>query len=84
MSRSKDQLPAPVRRGLSREEAAAYLSVSPNTFDRLVEDRAMPQPVQLLGRKVWDLRAVDAAFDRLASPGALQAGPAKRQAASWS
>lgn len=58
-------LPAPVRRGLSRDEAAAYVGVSPNTFDRLVMEGRMPAPAQVYGRKVYDLRALDGAFDRL-------------------
>lgn len=75
-TRSK-ALPPPVRRGLNREEAADYLSISPNTFDRLVSDGLMPKPVQIYGRKVWDVRRIDSAFD------ALQGLPASPQAASW-
>ena len=55
----------PTRRGLSREEAAAYIDISPNTFDRMVSDGLMPKPVQIYGRKVWDVRAIDSAFDTL-------------------
>lgn len=58
-------LPAPTRRGLSREEAADYLSLSPNTFDRMVGDGLMPKPVRVYGRNVWDIRQIDSAFDRL-------------------
>jgi hypothetical protein len=29
---------------LTREQAAAYLSVSPNTFDEMVKDSRMPRP----------------------------------------
>lgn len=70
-------LPPPVRRGLNREEAADYLSISPNTYDRLVADGLMPKPVQVYGRKVWDRFAIDRAFE------ALQGLPASPQAASW-
>lgn len=70
-------LPPPVRRGLNREEAADYLSISPNTFDRLVADGQMPKPVQMYNRKVWDVRRIDSAFD------ALQGLPASPQAAAW-
>ncbi len=51
---------------LTREQAAAYLSVSPNTFDAMVEDGVMPRPRLLHGRRrAWDMRALDAAIDRL-------------------
>lgn len=39
--------------GLSREAAAAYIGVSPVTFDRLVDDGLMPGPRALRGRLVW-------------------------------
>lgn len=52
-------------RGLSRREVAAYVGVSPTTFDRLVEDRVMPQPVRMYGRIIWDRKRVDAAFDAI-------------------
>lgn len=60
-----DALPPPTRRGLHREEAAAYVGVSPNTFDRMVADGLMPKPRPVYGRRVWDVRALDRAFDAL-------------------
>jgi excisionase family DNA binding protein len=60
-----EALPPPTRRGLHREEAAAYVGVSPNTFDRMVADGLMPTPRPVYGRKVWDVRALDRAFDSL-------------------
>ncbi len=62
-------LPLPTQRGLSRERAAEYLDLSPNTFDRMVKDGLMPAPVAVYGRKVWDVRAIDAAFDLLSGLG---------------
>ena len=53
------------RRGLSREEAAMYIGISPTKFDALVGDGRMPGPKRIDGRKVWDVRALDAAFDHL-------------------
>jgi predicted DNA-binding transcriptional regulator AlpA len=49
-----------------REAAAAYVCVSPNTFDELVERKLMPRP-RILGdrRKAWDVRELDAAADAL-------------------
>ena len=51
---------------VSREAAAAYVCVSPNTFDEMVRQGRMPRP-RLLGgkRRAWDVRALDAAVDRL-------------------
>lgn len=53
------------RRGLSRDEAAMYCGISATLFDRLVADGRMPQPCRIEGRKVWDIRKIDIAFDDL-------------------
>ena len=52
-------------RGLSREEAAAYIGVSPSKFDELVRDKRMPAPKRIDRRTVWDRRRLDAAFEAL-------------------
>jgi predicted DNA-binding transcriptional regulator AlpA len=52
-------------RGLSREEAAAYVGVSPSLFDALVKDGRMPAPKRINARTVWDRLQVDAAFAAL-------------------
>jgi excisionase family DNA binding protein len=62
---SKHLLPNLPPRGLSREEAARYVGVSRTKFDQMVVDGRMPHPRRIDGRKVWDLRMVDASFDRL-------------------
>lgn len=65
-------------RGLSREEAAAYIGVSATKFDELVGDGRMPRPKRIDARRVWDRREVDIAFTRLptgASNDAAQADP---------
>jgi excisionase family DNA binding protein len=59
-----DIRPVP-RRGLSRDEAAMYVGVSAGKFDELVSDGRMPGPVRIDGRKVWDIRSLDVAFDAL-------------------
>lgn len=61
------QLVALAPRGLSRVEAARYIGVSPGTFDKLVENCAMPKPKHIRGRRVWDRAALDAAFTSLDS-----------------
>ena len=59
-------LPAGVMpRGLSRVQAAAYVGVSPATFDRMIKDGLMPKPVRIYSRTVWDIRKLDAAFAAL-------------------
>ena len=55
----------PTRRGLSRVEAAAYVGVGATKFDAMVSDGRMPHPKRIDGRKVWDVRALDASFDAL-------------------
>jgi hypothetical protein len=55
------------RRGLSRDESAMYIGISAGKFDELVADGRMPAPVKIDCRRVWDLRALDLAFDALAS-----------------
>lgn len=57
------------RRGLHREEAAIYVGVSATKFDAMVEDGRMPRPKRIDGRNVWDLRALDLAFDALPDDG---------------
>jgi predicted DNA-binding transcriptional regulator AlpA len=50
-------------RGLSRVEAAHYLGISPSKFDELRKDGRIPPPRMIDGRKVWDVRDLDAAFE---------------------
>jgi predicted DNA-binding transcriptional regulator AlpA len=42
-----------------------YCGISATLFDRLVADGRMPGPCRIDGRKVWDIRAIDVAFDGL-------------------
>ncbi|MEA2977876.1 MAG: hypothetical protein QOF19_3396 [Alphaproteobacteria bacterium] len=51
---------------ISREAAAAYVNVSPTTFDQLVADGRMPQP-KMLGRRrlAWDVKELDRFIDAL-------------------
>lgn len=58
-------LPASSRRGFDRKEAASYIGVSPTHFDRLVREGIMPAANIFLGRKVWDVRALDRVLDTL-------------------
>lgn len=60
-------------RGICREEAAAYVGIGTTLFDTMVRDGAMPRPKEIGGRRVWDVRALDRAFDAL--PGDGDANP---------
>ena len=53
-------------RGLSREQAAAYVGISPSLFDMLIKDGRMPGPKRINSRVVWDRLKLDAAFEALA------------------
>lgn len=53
------------RRGLRREEAAAYLGFSARKFDELIADGRMPKPKRIDGVVVWDIHRLDLAFDAL-------------------
>jgi excisionase family DNA binding protein len=57
--------PPEPRRGLSRVEAARYIGISASKFDQLVADGRMPAAKRLDGRRLWDVRALDLAFDDL-------------------
>lgn len=57
------------RRGLRREEAAAYLGFSARKFDELIADGRMPKPKRIDGVVVWDIHRLDVAFDSLPDEG---------------
>jgi excisionase family DNA binding protein len=52
-------------RGLSREEAAAYLGIGASLFDQLVKEGKMPAATAIKSRRVWDRLRLDVAFDAL-------------------
>lgn len=52
-------------RGLCREASAQYVGVGATKFDEMVGDGRMPKPLAVDGRKLWDRRALDRAFDQL-------------------
>lgn len=64
-ARPSSPIAAPFKRGLSRVEAAGYVGVSPTTFDKQVLAGEMPGPKRVGTRKIWDVRALDLAFDAL-------------------
>ena len=52
-------------RGLSREDAARWVGVSPTKFDQMRKDGRIGPAKLIDGRKVWDIRALNEAFDAL-------------------
>jgi len=53
------------RRGLSREESAVYIGISPSKFDEMRKDGRVGPPRLIDGRKVWDVHSLDLTFDDL-------------------
>jgi excisionase family DNA binding protein len=63
-------LPPTLAPRLINREAAAYVNVSPTTFDEMVRAGKMPRAKQLTGRRLaWDVRALDIAVDNLPTVG---------------
>ena len=74
---------------LTREQAAAYLAMSPTAFDTLVKAGQMPVSVPLAhphGKRMkvarWDIRALDRAIDALSGVVPDKARAERRQAVS--
>lgn len=68
MSASKAEIALPqgvTPRLLSREQAAAYVGLSPGAFDAEVQAGTFPKPFPLRGtrRNLWDRAALDSALD---------------------
>jgi hypothetical protein len=72
--------------GLSREEAAGFVGVSPNTFDAMVEAGEMPPPRVMRGRLVWSRPELEGAFHHLPQRGVTpppKTEPSKPTLQSW-
>lgn len=57
--------PNVAQRLFRREKAAAYLDISPGSFDKLVRDGVLPPPKMLHSFKVWDRADLDSTVDDL-------------------
>lgn len=67
------------RRGLHREDAAIYVGVSVRTFDQWVEDKTLSQGILKGGVRLWDIRVLAQAMDKLFNPvGAKVSGWSQR------
>ena len=56
-------------RGLHRDQAAEYIGIGTTKFDEYVKAGTFPKPKLIGGRKVWDVRALDRAFDAMPEEG---------------
>jgi len=73
MPRARAAILGPITpRGFSREEAAAYVGIGATKFDEMVRDGRMPPAKIIDGRRVWDVRKLDIAFDDLSDAGENQ------------
>ena len=68
-------------RGMTRDDAAAYCSLSPSTWDRWVSDGRMPPPVP--GTHRWDRRAIDLAWDRLSGIATAEVDESDAAVVAW-
>jgi predicted DNA-binding transcriptional regulator AlpA len=68
-ARLPDRAEAPavftLRRGLRRDAAAHYVGVSTTKFEQWINEGRMPPPKRIDGCVLWDVRALDLAFDTL-------------------
>ena len=70
MHRQSALPPTLAPRLIDRGAAAAYVCLSPNTFDDLVDRKLMPKPRRLGDKRLaWDVRELDAAADALPHDG---------------
>lgn len=68
------------RRGLRREEAAAYIGISATKFDDWVARQVMPKPKRQDGVVLWDVLKLDEAFEALPEEGGTDRD---RSSSSW-
>lgn len=54
-----------VPRLLSAPLAAAYIGISPRSFDKLWRTGGMPQPLRIGRRQLWDGKILDAFIDHI-------------------
>lgn len=56
-------------RCVNRIDAARYLGVSANLFDKEVRSGLLPAPITIGRRRVWDLKLIDATIDQFSGSG---------------
>jgi len=62
---SARQIDLAPRRGLRRDQAAAYIGVSSSKFGQMVQAGELPGGFTIGGCVVWDVHDLDAAFDAM-------------------
>lgn len=70
----------PVKRMLSRVEAAAYCGVSPSTFDKMQKDGLTPPPLKVYARNLFDRHKLDAALNAPSGDACLSSDGAMAEA----
>jgi excisionase family DNA binding protein len=60
---------------ICREEAAAYVGVSPSKFDEMVKDGRMPRPKKIDTRRVWIVQRLAVALNALPDDGEPDSNP---------
>lgn len=68
---------------VSRREAAAMLDLSVAVFDRSVEAGLLPTPIRIGRRKIWAIKALERAIDRLAGLNRDDDGEAMEALKKW-
>ena len=70
-------------RGLSRSQAAQYIGISNGTFEKLIRAGKMPLPKRIGQRAVWDVVALDLAFERIADDTGQVTSAAPNESNEW-
>lgn len=68
-------------RGLDRVQAASYLGIGTELFDRCVAAGIFPQPREIFSRIVWDIDELDVAFSAIPHRGEVTPSLAPQNAA---
>jgi hypothetical protein len=56
----------PIKLCVDRKAAAEMVDLSPGAFDAAVRKGLLPYPIEMGRRKVWSVKALEKAIDRLA------------------
>ncbi len=57
----------PIKRGLTRAEAAGYIGIGTTLFDKVILAGKMPQPKRFGIKKIWDRLQLDVAFEAMST-----------------
>lgn len=68
---------------VNREAAASLMDLSPGAFDRAVESGLLPGAIRIGRRKLWAVKALEKAVERLAGIGPESDGEAMEALEKW-